>query len=446
MKHIYSILLILCCICASTACSENDTEKGPAKLPVTDIKIPATVKPGEALTIQGKGFTKESRVLLQSVKPLPMEQTAVNNSNLTISIPEDFETGVYFIFLQQTIHVWEIGRINVITNKTSPVSKIVVPTEAIAGNLITVEGEGFAANCKLTLVGLTDEQELEIVHRTDNSLNLRLPVMLKTNDYTLLLRQGEQWELGTIRINTKNTPARLAQIIHVKEDFGMKSSDTTTFMYRNNILESLILSDKSSKQKYTYTYEEGMITVDEYSFSTPYPALDDPGSSNEEGYWKQSGSFAYTLTDNRVSSHELWGTIYEWNYNQESYLTSLTHGDNSTVYNYQIGNLSSIAKDERGTKTDYTFIYTEGIANDRPGIDMMAPLLNLLNDNTAEYQAHLLNICGSISAFLPSEIKVKDKSTESTYNIAYRTINGYITKIIKTGLSSAKETYEISYE
>ena len=447
MKYIYSIILALCCFYVLTACSDKDNEKGISQLPVTNIKLPTTIKPGEVLTIQGKGFTDASRIYLQSVIPLPMERTAVSNASLTIQIPEDLETGVYFVYLQESVQAWEIGRIAVITNLTSPVSEIVVPTQATAGDLLTVKGKGFDDNCKFTIVGPASEYEVEITHRNGNSLTLRLPVMLKTTDYTLLLRQGEQWELGTIRINAKTTPARLARIVHIREESdGTKSSDTTAFMYRDNKLESLITSDEYSSQKYTYTYEEEMITVDEYYFSMPYPDPDDPDSDNQEGYWELSNTFSYTLTNGCVSSHEFYGESFEWNYNQENYLTSLIYGDNSIAYNYQGHNLLSLIKDEWGSKLTYTFTYTNEVKNDRPGIDMMAPLLYLLNENTAEYQARLLNICGTIPALLPSEITIKDMWGETIYNFTYQTINGYISKILKTGVNSAKETYEISYE
>ena len=448
MKYLYSILMMLCSFCIFTACSDDENEKGPVQVPVTDIKIPTTIKPGEALTISGKGFTEESRIILQSVKPLLMERTAVNASGLTIRIPEDFETGVYFIILQQAVNVWEIGRTNVITNLTSPVSEVVVPTEATAGDQITVEGKGFAPDCKLSIVGPTNEYELAITQRTDNSLTLHLPAMLKTTDYTLLLRQGEQWELGSIRINAKTGPARLSKIVHIREESdGMKSSDTTTFMYTEGKLDALILGTEYSSQKYTFTYEEDRITVVKYYFNIPWSDPDDPDSGKQEGSWEWSDSYSFILTDNKVSSYETQEKLYEWNYNQDDYLTSLSSGENSSIaYNYEGRNLVSIAKNEWDTKTDYTFSYSEPIQNDKPGIDMTAPLLYLLNGNTAEYQAHLLNICGSVSAELPSEIKVKDKYQETILKFSYRTINGYISKIIKTSENSGKDTYEISYE
>ena len=168
MKNIYLIILMVFSICTYTACSKDDHESGPVKIPVTGVKIPSTIKPGEVLVIEGKGFTEQSQIFLQSVKPLELEKKSVDNTGVTIDIPDDLATGVYFVFLQQE-SIWEIGRVYVITNLTSPVTETVVPEEATAGDLITIEGTGFSSDCRISVVGSTTEEIMEITGRTDNT-------------------------------------------------------------------------------------------------------------------------------------------------------------------------------------------------------------------------------------------------------------------------------------
>lgn len=445
MKNIYLIILMILGICTFTACSKDDHESGPVKIPVTDVKIPSTIKPGEVLVIEGKGFTEQSQIFLQSVNPLKMEKKSVDNTGVTIDIPDDLATGVYFVLLQQE-SIWELGRVHVVTGLPSPVTETVVPEEATAGDLITIEGTGFSSDCRISIVGSTAEEIMEITGRTDHTLTVRLPVMLKTGEYTLLLRQGEQWELGTIRIHAKTTSARFAKIIHVREESdGMRSVDTTLFMYREGRLESLILGTEYSRSKYAFEYEEGLITVNNYFFNIYDP---DPETGDEGGYWEWSDSYTFTVADDLIINHEVYGEPYDWNYDSDNHLTSVSNGSTSTVtYHYLDEKLESMQQDEWGSETTYRFSYADQ-PNDKAGVgvDAMAVILYLLNNSTNELHARLLNLCGKASAVLPSEIIVKGEYVEATYRFSYKTINGYVSKITKSGTDAVKDIYDISYE
>ena len=223
----------------------------------------------------------------------------------------------------------------------------------------------------------------------------------------------------------------------------MRSVDTTVFMYREGRLESLILGTEYSRSKYAFEYEEGQITVNNYSFNTYDP---DPETGEEGGFWEWSDSYAFTVADDWIVNHEVYGESFDWSYDPDNYLTSVSNGSTSTIaYHYLNEKLESMRQEEWGSETTYRFSYADQ-PNDKAGVDAMAVILYLLDNNTYALHARLLNLCGKTSAVLPSEIAVKGEYVDATYRFSYKTVNGYISKITKSGTDAVKDMYDISYE
>ncbi len=71
MKKIWCMLLMICSVCAFSACSDDDDKQkdiagGDKECPVTEIKVPDSAETGETVTITGKGFVTTAKLTLQN--------------------------------------------------------------------------------------------------------------------------------------------------------------------------------------------------------------------------------------------------------------------------------------------------------------------------------------------------------------------------------------------
>lgn len=108
MKKLFGVWMLLCALCAFTACSDDDDDK----LPIEGLKIPSfttPVKPGESVTIEGQGFTQASEIWFRALATRAEKRadvkatvTGVTASGITFTAP--------MVFGQQTVLLKEAGK------------------------------------------------------------------------------------------------------------------------------------------------------------------------------------------------------------------------------------------------------------------------------------------------------------------------------------------------
>ena len=123
MKKIWLMLLMICSVCAFSACSNDDDEKKDDEekvCPVTNIVMSKTAEVGETIKITGEGFATTAKLTLQNEAGdnVDMEATINSDKEVTCIIPT-IEAGKYKVILTQN-GTWEIGTIEISVSERTP--------------------------------------------------------------------------------------------------------------------------------------------------------------------------------------------------------------------------------------------------------------------------------------------------------------------------------------
>ncbi len=110
------MLLMICSVCAFSACSDDDDEKKEGEqekvCPVENIMVPPTAEAEGMVTITGKGFATTAKLALQKEEGTPMEVEAdITSDEVTFKVPANF-LGEYNVILTQDGE-WNIGTITI---------------------------------------------------------------------------------------------------------------------------------------------------------------------------------------------------------------------------------------------------------------------------------------------------------------------------------------------
>lgn len=110
------MLLMICSVCAFSACSDDDDEKKEGEqekvCPVKNIEVPATAEAEGMVTITGNGFATTAKLALQKEEETPMEVEAdITSDEVTFKVPANF-LGEYDVILTQDGE-WNIGTITI---------------------------------------------------------------------------------------------------------------------------------------------------------------------------------------------------------------------------------------------------------------------------------------------------------------------------------------------
>ncbi|MDP3763914.1 MAG: IPT/TIG domain-containing protein [bacterium] len=133
--------------------------------------IPYEVRPGDSITIDGSGFSKTlNKVYFNS--SYPVISTSTNGTTIVVAIPVSLSEGQYKLSVSNVLGSSDNPNIPVslkITN--SPQSAPVIKNASIAGETITLTGEGFTnSNNIVTTLGNTSTS----LSASGDSLTFRL--------------------------------------------------------------------------------------------------------------------------------------------------------------------------------------------------------------------------------------------------------------------------------
>lgn len=104
MKKIWFLLVMLCSVCAFTACSDDDEKDDVTPVcPVTNVALDKTVAlVGEEVVLSGKGFAAGAKLYLKGETSIAISDLtiAADGTKVTFTVPEA-EAGDYPLMLQQ---------------------------------------------------------------------------------------------------------------------------------------------------------------------------------------------------------------------------------------------------------------------------------------------------------------------------------------------------------
>lgn len=325
-----------------------------------------------------------------------------------------------------------------------PVTNVSIDkTTAQIGDQVILSGKGFATTAKLYLKK-TEEIALKGIAITSDGSTVTFHVPeVEEGVYNIVLEQEGKWTLDpTLTVEKKEVVKKLTSWkVDLFEPINF------TFNYTDGKLTSVTqtVEGKAPYDYFTMTYGHDSV----------YITMNANGARpRSQGYIVYEGNYAKACNTN------------EWKYNN-GYLTTAATGTmipTNFTYTYEAGNLMKWNSTYMNAPTEFGFKY-EGKCPSIKGIDAAALCGIILSGNysNAILAAHFLEICGNISAQLPSTItgtkteitfdendqRVETK-TDVTCNITDSSVDGdgYITKVvIDDQFKSNKElTIEFTWE
>lgn len=88
----------------------------------------------------------------------------------------------------------------------NPVSNVKIPSTAEIGTEIIVSGTGFASTAQFTFKGTASSVDVSQVTVVPTGVSLTVPMSLTPGQYTLILKQDGEWELGNIELTAASLP------------------------------------------------------------------------------------------------------------------------------------------------------------------------------------------------------------------------------------------------
>lgn len=245
------------------SCSdENKGEDLRPGIPVNYLSVPAEVVLGEDLNVLGIGFTGASELYLKDEKGGSTELTVKsrNEYGVLVTIPATLSPGIYKLVLKQG-EEWEIQNIRLIP--ACPLKNLDLPDYVERGAVLTLKGEGFADNCKVSLESEEgDQTELEILTHLENGsgLELRIPDNIKTGTYFLFyaIPEVEEWHISNLDIMAQQ---RLKKV--VASDIRNSETAIYTIGYdEQNRVNSIVKKlNQDEPVSYSLIYSENGLKV-----------------------------------------------------------------------------------------------------------------------------------------------------------------------------------------
>ena len=87
----------------------GDIEVLAPEMPVTGVKVPSAVLPGDVMVISGLGFETGCRVVLDGMEGALVLDAALTADGISVELPEDLTLGTYSVYLEQGGLKWLLG-------------------------------------------------------------------------------------------------------------------------------------------------------------------------------------------------------------------------------------------------------------------------------------------------------------------------------------------------
>lgn len=461
MKKIYMMLLMICTVCAFSACSDDDNKEDVPEsgLPIANLKVPAFGEVGSDVTVRGRGFTAESKLFLQDLngERTPVTIKTLTKEDLVFTVSEEVIGGTYTVILIQNGE-WELG--GILLTAKSPVSDLSVPADVAAGERLFISGTGFAEDCKVYLESKDGiRTEMENVEVTEQGIRFVIPGDFEPGAYTVYLDQRGEWLLGSVKVLTAE-PKPVSKVI-VATDYGDGGEPEVDY-----------------EMQLTYDGDDRLISMTKGSttWDITYPAdnkikiqvfIPDNGWKGET-----TGTDEYVLENgivksyHSVSSYENRGkncedvTDYTFTQDGDGFLVRISGTTQTkeegevtetaqTAYAYTMNgsNLITIANEDiESGEPPYNIEYATSTQNSTLGIDLWALISG--DFYWPDFDIRLLGISGKRLPLLPGSVTYEQWGMLMHYNFSY-TINavGQITEIRKEAVDDEYTTiYTLEYD
>lgn len=362
MKKLFGVWVLLCALCAFTACSDDDDEK----LPIEGLKIPsftAPVKSGESVTIEGQGFTKASEIWFRA-----LATRAENKNDIQATVTEVTASGITFttplVFGQQTVLLKEAG-------KEYELGEMAFEEEAGGG-----EGDAHLSK-KITEIVLTDSEHKKetFLYTYDSKGRVLTITTTSQEDLTPRIRNFVYTD-SRITITEENNEPSVIELkngcaISSIEYEGEKHKIQKSYAYSGNYLSKLIKKEMN-KEVNTDSWQElisdslifvvkdsNVQRIDYYYFNENKPAMDKMSFEISSNRYNNTNLDLYGLLINEDAILlGLTGTRYK---NMPSKVTEVKepgYQNNVTAYSYKVDDKGYITEITEDRGNNQIFVYT----------------------------------------------------------------------------------------
>lgn len=420
MKKVYYMLMMICTICAFSACSDDD--KDTPQSPITNPSVPQTAVVGEDITITGIGFTTGSKLFLKGAdaKMTALPVKSASGTEIVVTVPGTVAAGTYKVIIQQGGD-WELGTIAITSE--NPITEYSVPKKSLIGSVMVIKGVGFADDCKVSLKPvLGDPVDVGTVKKVEGGIEFTVPANIEEGTYTVVLTQNGNWELGTTQAMTE-----IRVVIEKKR---------VERMYEGNEMVDEMVSEKfTTTLKYDgqgrviTIHKEGEYTDENWdiTYIENEVVIAISGTNGDEPIENQ---ITFTL-ENGKATHAidtLANREYTWHYNEADYLQSVTDDNDQsqlvTEYTYKESDMSSCTF----YGNDFSFSYNDPREdlNNQSGVDLFAFITEVMTFPDMTVTARLLGISGKYPVHLPKSLEAPDWGVN---NMSYTKTDGEISSI-----------------
>lgn len=248
MKKLFGVWMLLCALCAFTACSDDDDDK----LPIEGLKIPsftAPVKPGESVTIEGQGFTQASEIWFRALATraensgdVKATVTGVTANGITFSAPMVF--GQQAVLLKEAGKEYTLGEMQ-FKEKSGDEEKVIILPKKVM-KIVVVENGNISSAASHTYT--YDNGKVTKIHYVAEGSN---------DDYSCQYKDGKVSIAGTLNGSIEIKDGKAVQMI-TDDDF---ISEENTFSYTPAGYLDYITTKWTEDGEYSYTETETFSVV-----------------------------------------------------------------------------------------------------------------------------------------------------------------------------------------
>ena len=178
------LFVILFGMMAVLSCKDvGDIQGTGTGSPLSECVLPAAMQAGEEALIQWNGFTQDSRLSLvsENAREYELAVKVVTASGLMCVVPVDVPAGFYIVAVDDNGRK-ELGMVEVIA-ADMPVIGLKVPSGAVAGKEIIIEGVGFEEGCSIILADADGNEYVLGATVVSSGISILIPADFLPGDY-----------------------------------------------------------------------------------------------------------------------------------------------------------------------------------------------------------------------------------------------------------------------
>lgn len=391
------LLIVLFAMVAVLSCKDvGDIQGAGTGSPLSDCVLPAVMQAGEEALIQWNGFTQDSRLSLvsENAREYELAVKVVTASGIMCVVPVEVPAGFYIVAVDDNGRK-ELGMVEIIA-ADMPVIGIKIPSGAVAGEEVIIEGIGFEEGCSIILLDAEGNEYIMDISVVSSGISFILPAEFNPGDYVVYLQQGGvRWLISSMFSVYAGGAKALKRIDYLTPYTGSAMLRLSWEIERTvpvmlTLTEYLVDGSDETVQAYDrYECDENgyfELTVDGFE------------SSNDLGItYIRDADGVVTSSDVLIYGNSK-PTSFVWTYDADGYLVDISSSRSFRSLEYEGGNLTVF----RNSGFNYD---DPSLVNHPSAPDVIWAYMALMEQNDPfVYIPYLLGWYTKASALLPTSM------------------------------------------